>query len=82
MRWANENPEAMAEIASLPPSEQNEALRAAMIGQLSRSPRPLDDQDLERTCRNCGAEFLVPDRMANSQSKWTNLCPSCLMDEL
>jgi hypothetical protein len=31
-RWASRNPEAMAEIAALPPSQQNAALRDAMRG--------------------------------------------------
>lgn len=42
-RWANENPERMAEIAALPPSQQNAALRAAMGGP-PRIERPAIDQ--------------------------------------
>ena len=62
-QWANENPEAMTEIASLPPSEQNAALRAAM------GPIPCGVR-----CEGCRARYGVRGDIRSAQLM---ACPNC-----
>lgn len=46
-QWAHEHPEEMAEIAALPLSQQNEALRAAMVDPLEQADRERDERELD-----------------------------------
>lgn len=43
-QWARENPELMEEIASLPPSQQNAAMRAVMPDPLEAADRARDER--------------------------------------
>lgn len=82
-QWAHENPEAMAEIAALPPSQQNQAMRAAMPDPLDAADRLRDEArletyeittDQERTLQNLHADHDELEIRPGSRGRLIVLC--------